>query len=331
MCARVANGSGHNRSVISRSQLIPLPAPRGGAGAGRALPPQSCPRALPSAVRPLTADRGRGLRAESAGALAAREARLERPGEVHGGKWRPRHLHGWLRPPVQDSRYGLPKLLPEPAHRCEDRSRVLRAGRGQDGRRAGQARHGATKSSLQRREELQAGAAVADLADCDLWRDMTDNAIDHVEQIPANPHRKGAISMLPHTGGRALHRLSLAREMLREDERQIAVRLASKRKEAREDRVGSLVDDPEKLQEMRGRDARPLQVARNKNVSGHRSLARLVGRMHDFHLERPLLSGHWSSSLTRSQFSSKRELRILLIWLASCFGKVRVSRAGLPT
>ena len=121
--------------------------------------------------------------------------------------------------------------------------------------------HSLIAAGLERREALEAeaarrGVAVPDLAEYDQWRNATDEDLGHGEHILANPDRYGVHLHNAARGGESLgSALSRAREMLREDDRHLAETLAGQRKgedvRTREERVARLLDDPDKLREMR--------------------------------------------------------------------------------
>ena len=121
--------------------------------------------------------------------------------------------------------------------------------------------HTVIAAGLERREVLEAeaarrGVAVPDLAEYDQWRNATDEDLGHGEHILANRGDYGAHLHNAARGGESLaSALSRAREMLREDDRHLAETLAGQRKgedvRTREERVARLLDDPEKLRELR--------------------------------------------------------------------------------
>ena len=126
---------------------------------------------------------------------------------------------------------------------------------------------------LDRREALEAkaaerGVAVPDLGHYDTWRDLTDYAVDRCEELMDDPGNYGihldyrSASPVSSTIRRIAHAqeslgLSRARvrEVLKEDDRHIAATLAGQREgeslRMREERVARLLDNPEKLQELR--------------------------------------------------------------------------------
>ena len=121
--------------------------------------------------------------------------------------------------------------------------------------------HGLILRNLERREALEAraakrGVAVSDLADYDLWRNMTDEEVDRSEHILAHREDYGVHLHSVARGRESLaSALSRAREMLREDDRHLAETLAGRDEgedvRVREERIARLLDDPEKLRELR--------------------------------------------------------------------------------
>ena len=114
---------------------------------------------------------------------------------------------------------------------------------------------------MDRRESLMAeaaerGVAVPDLGRYDTWRDVTDFAVGRCEELMADPGNYGihldCIALRGESLGSALTRV---REVLEDDDRHLAADLAGQREgediQMREERVARLLDDPEKLQELR--------------------------------------------------------------------------------
>ena len=88
------------------------------------------------------------------------------------------------------------------------------------------------------------------------WRDSTGDAVSHGEHILANRGDYGAHLHNAARGRESLaSALSRAREMLREDDRHLAETLAGRDEgedvRVREERIARLLDDPEKLRELR--------------------------------------------------------------------------------
>ena len=116
-------------------------------------------------------------------------------------------------------------------------------------------------SQMNRRKALEAKAAersvaVPDLGHYDTWRDVTDFAVGRCEGLMDDPGNYGIhldyIALREESLGLALARV---REVLEEDDRHLAATLAGQREgediRMREERVARLLDDPEKLRELR--------------------------------------------------------------------------------
>ena len=100
------------------------------------------------------------------------------------------------------------------------------------------------------------GAAVPDLGRYDTWRDVTDFAMGRCEELMDDPGNYGIhpdyIAHAQESLGSALARV---REVLEGDDRHLAVTLAGQHEgediRMREERIARLLDDPEKLRELR--------------------------------------------------------------------------------
>ena len=114
---------------------------------------------------------------------------------------------------------------------------------------------------MDRREALvvkaaERGVAIPDLGPYDTWRDVTDFAAGRCEGLIADPGNYsihlGYIALRGESLGSALSRV---REVLEGDDRHLAATLAGQRKgeslRMREERIARLLDDPEKLRELR--------------------------------------------------------------------------------
>ena len=112
---------------------------------------------------------------------------------------------------------------------------------------------------MDRREALEVeaaerGTAVPDLGTYDTWRDLTDFAVGRCEELMDDPGNYGIhdIAHAQESLGLALARV---REVLEDDDRHLAASLAGQREgediRLREGRVARLLDDPEKLRELR--------------------------------------------------------------------------------
>ena len=114
---------------------------------------------------------------------------------------------------------------------------------------------------MDRREALvvkaaERGVAVPDLGPYDTWRDVTDFAEGRCEELMDDPGNYGIhldyTALREESLGSALARV---REVLKDDDRHLAATLAGQREgesiRMREERVARLLDDPEKLRELR--------------------------------------------------------------------------------
>ena len=114
---------------------------------------------------------------------------------------------------------------------------------------------------MDRREALAAkaaerGVAVPDHEDYDTWRNVTDFAVGRCEGLMDDPGNYGIhldyIALREESLGSALTRV---RDVLEDDDRHLAATLAGQRAgeslQMREERVARLLDDPEKLRELR--------------------------------------------------------------------------------
>ena len=114
---------------------------------------------------------------------------------------------------------------------------------------------------MDRREALAAkaaerGVAVPNHEDYDTWRDVTDFAVGRCEGLMDDPVNYGIhlnyIALREESLGSALTRV---RDLLEDDDRHLAATLAGQRAgeslQMRDERVARLLDDPEKLRELR--------------------------------------------------------------------------------
>ena len=114
---------------------------------------------------------------------------------------------------------------------------------------------------MDRRQTLEAkaaerGVAVPDLGPYDTWRDVTDFAVGRCEELMDDPGNYGIhLDYIAHAQESLGSALSRVREVLRDDDRHLAATLAGEREgeslRMREERVARLLDDPEKLRELR--------------------------------------------------------------------------------
>ena len=114
---------------------------------------------------------------------------------------------------------------------------------------------------MDRREALAAktaerGVAVPDHEDYDTWRNVTDFAVGRCEGLMDDPGNYGIhldyIALREESLGSALTRV---RDVLEDDDRHLAATLAGQHEgediQMREERIARLLDDPEKLRELR--------------------------------------------------------------------------------
>ena len=114
---------------------------------------------------------------------------------------------------------------------------------------------------MNRREALEAkaaerGVAVPGHGDYDTWRDVTDFAVGRCEELMDDPGNYGihldCTALREESLGSALARV---RDVLEDDDRYLAATLAGQREgeslQMREERIARLLDDPEKLRELR--------------------------------------------------------------------------------
>ena len=117
--------------------------------------------------------------------------------------------------------------------------------------------HNLMAGQLDRREALEAEAReVPDHRKYDTWRDVIDDAADRCEEVLADRHEYGIhLDDIARRGESLASALSRVREILRNDDRHIAATLVRQREgedvSMREERIARLLDDPEKLRELR--------------------------------------------------------------------------------
>ena len=100
------------------------------------------------------------------------------------------------------------------------------------------------------------GVAVPDHEDYDTWRNVTDFAVGRCEGLMDDPVNYGIhLDYIALRGESLESALSRVREVLEEDDRHLAATLAGQREgediRIRQERVAHLLDDPEKLRELR--------------------------------------------------------------------------------
>ena len=114
---------------------------------------------------------------------------------------------------------------------------------------------------MDRREALAAkaaerGVAVPDLGHYDTWRNVTDFAVGRCEGLMDDPVKYGIhLDYIAHAQESLGSALTRVREVLEDDDRRLAATLAGQREgedvRMREERIARLLDDPEKLRELR--------------------------------------------------------------------------------
>ena len=114
---------------------------------------------------------------------------------------------------------------------------------------------------MDRREALAAeaaerGVAVPDHEDYDTWRNVTDFAVGRCEGLMDDPVNYGIhLDYIAHAQESLGSALTRVRDVLEDDDRHLAATLAGQREgeslQMRDERVARLLDDPEKLRELR--------------------------------------------------------------------------------
>ena len=114
---------------------------------------------------------------------------------------------------------------------------------------------------MNRREALAAkaaerGVAVPGHGDYDTWRDVTDFAVGRCEGLMDDPGNYGIhLDYIAHAQESLGSALARVRDVLEDDDRHLAATLAGQRAgeslRMREERIARLLDDPEKLRELR--------------------------------------------------------------------------------
>ena len=135
---------------------------------------------------------------------------------------------------------------------------------------------------MNRREALAAkaaerGVAVPDHEDYDTWRNVTDFAVSRCEGLMDDPVNYGIhldyIALREESLGSALTRV---RDVLEDDDRHLAATLAGQRAgeslRMREERIARLLDDPEKLRELRQQRAERKAERQQQSKGRYRSM-----------------------------------------------------------
>ena len=135
---------------------------------------------------------------------------------------------------------------------------------------------------LDRREALvteaaERGVAVPDHEDYDTWRDVTEFAVGRCEGLMDDPGNYGIHLDYIALRGESLElALSRVREVLEDDDRHLAAALAGQREgeslRMREERIARLLDDPEKLRELRQRRAERKAETQQQSEGRHWSM-----------------------------------------------------------
>ena len=94
------------------------------------------------------------------------------------------------------------------------------------------------------------------MSDYDTWRNVTDFAVGRCEELMDDPGNYGIhLDFIAHAQESLGSVLSRVRELLEDDDRHLAATLAGQREgediRMREERIARLLDDPEKLRELR--------------------------------------------------------------------------------
>ena len=98
--------------------------------------------------------------------------------------------------------------------------------------------------------------AVPNHEDYDTWRDVTDYAVGRCEELMDDPGNYGIhLDYVAHAQESLGSALARMRDVLEDDDRHLAATLAGQREgeslQMREERIARLIDDPEKLRELR--------------------------------------------------------------------------------
>ena len=135
---------------------------------------------------------------------------------------------------------------------------------------------------MDRREALEAkaaerGVAVPALGHYDTWRDLTDFAVGRCEGLMDDPGNYGThLDYIAHAQETLGSALSRVRDVLEDDDRHLAATLAGQREgeslRMREERVASLLDDPEKLRELRQQRAERKAERQQQSKGRHWSM-----------------------------------------------------------
>ena len=135
---------------------------------------------------------------------------------------------------------------------------------------------------MDRREALVAeaaerGVAVPDLGRYDTWRDLTDIAVGRCEELMDDPGNYGIhLDYIAHAQESLGVALARGRDVLEDDDRHLAATLAGQREgediRMREERIARLLDDPEKLRELRQQRAERKTESQQQSKGRHMSM-----------------------------------------------------------
>ena len=135
---------------------------------------------------------------------------------------------------------------------------------------------------MNRRETLVAaaaerGVAVPDHEDYDTWRNVTDFAVGRCEGLLDDPARYGIhLDYIAHAQESLGLTLARVQQVLEDDDRHLASTLAGQREgediRMREERVARLLDDPEKLRELRQQAAERKAESQQQSKGRYQSL-----------------------------------------------------------
>ena len=126
-------------------------------------------------------------------------------------------------------------------------------------------------------EAAEQGVVVPDLGRYDTWRDVTDFAVGRCEELMDDPgNYRIHLDYIAHAQESLGSTLARVRDMLEDDDRHLAATLAGQHEgediRMREQRVARLLDDPEKLQELRQQRAERKAEKQQQSKGRHWSM-----------------------------------------------------------
>ena len=126
-------------------------------------------------------------------------------------------------------------------------------------------------------EAAERGVAVPDLGRYDTWRDVTDFAVGRCEELMDDPGNYGIhLDYIAHAQESLGSALARVRQVLEEDDRHLAAALAGQSEgeslRMREERIARLLDDPEKLRELRQQRAERKAETQQQSKGRHWSM-----------------------------------------------------------